>query len=380
MWQASLARHVRVLILDTYYPAFLRAHYGERPGLAERSYAEQLQSLLGRFFGTSDAYSNHLRELGHEAWDVIPNCEPLQRAWLSENGGGKRLLRLATRAPGRIGAGAAFALSRRTAQVQIEALDPDVVYCQDLGFFSPVELDRLRGDGRFVAGQIASAAPSHELLRKFDLITTSFPHFVDRFRDLGIDTEYLQIGFYERVLDAVPVVDAPREHGVVFAGGLNPNVHPGGVALVDRLVRELPLELWGYGAEQLPPDSPIRARWQGEAWGMDMYRVLADSRIVLNRHIESAEGHANNMRLFETTGMGALLITEAADNLGDLFEPGSEVVTYDSPDDLVAKVRHYLGHEDERAAIAAAGHSRTMRDHTYEKVIAELAAILEKRL
>src|SRR6476659_3525162 len=77
---------MRVLIFDTYYPAFLRAHYDERPGLAERPYAEQLQSLLGRFFGTSDAYSHHLRLLGHEAWEVIPNCAPLQHAWMREHG------------------------------------------------------------------------------------------------------------------------------------------------------------------------------------------------------------------------------------------------------------------------------------------------------
>jgi hypothetical protein len=245
-------------------------------------------------------------------------------------------------------------------------------------FFRPAELERMRREGRLVVGQIASAAPEADVLRQYSLITTSFPHFVERFRSLGIDTEFLQIGFYERVLEELPV-DGPREHGVVFAGGLNPNVHPGGVALVERLVRELPLEVWGYGADQLPDDSPIRARWNGEAWGVDMYHVLAHSRIVVNRHIEAAEGNANNMRLFETTGMGALLVTDAAPNLADFFEPGREVVAYESPDDLVEKVRHYLEHEDERAAIAAAGHARTMRDHTYARVIADLAAILEKR-
>ena len=64
-----------------------------------------------------------------------------------------------------------------------------------------------------------------------------------------------------------------------------------------------------------------------------MYRVLARTRVAMNRHGDIAEGHANNMRLFEATGAGALLATEAADNLPELFEPGREVLAYRDADD-----------------------------------------------
>ena len=80
-----------------------------------------------------------------------------------------------------------------------------------------------------------------------------------------------------------------------------------------------------------------------------MYRLLRDARISLNRHIAEAEGHANNMRLYEATGVGSLLLTDEGSNLAELFEPGREVVTYAGVDDLVEKARHYLAHEDERA-------------------------------
>ena len=39
----------------------------------------------------------------------------------------------------------------------------------------------------------------------------------------------------------------------------------------------------------------------------------------------------------------------------------------------------YLAHEDERARIAAAGRTRTLRDHTYEIRIRELLGLLEAR-
>jgi spore maturation protein CgeB len=180
------------------------------------------------------------------------------------------------------------------------------------------------------------------------------------------------------VLDRVEL--AERTHDAVVVGGVNPGVHPAGTALIERLCAAKLIDVWGYGADTLPAGSPILERHRGEAWGLDMYRVLARARIVVNRHIEAAEGFANNMRLYETTGMGSLLLTEEAPNLPGLFEPGREVATYASEDELVAKLRHYGDHEDERAAIAAAGHARTVREHTYERRIAELAEMLQGRL
>jgi spore maturation protein CgeB len=353
---------VRVAIVDTYYPAFLAAHYAERPGLASRPYEEQLRSLMERQFGTSDAYSHELRGLGHEAADFIVNAPELQQAWR-----GRRML------PGAWGR---RRFLHRTAMAQIRDYEPDVVYIQDLWFFTRAELDELRGQGRLVVSQIASEPPGPDVLRGFDLITTSFPHYVERFRALGVDSEYFPIAFDERILTRI---ERPaRDVDVAFVGGLNPGVHPAGVALLQRLAGRLPLEVWGYGGGDLDP--PLRDRWRGEAWGLDMYRALARARISLNRHIEAAEGNANNMRLFESTGVGSLLVTEAAPNLGDLFEPGREVVAYASEDELVEQVRHFLAHEDERAAIAAAGQARTLRDHTYRRRIAQLAEMLQARL
>ena len=86
------------------------------------------------------------------------------------------------------------------------------------------------------------------------------------------------------------------------------------------------------------------------------------------------------MRLYEATGVGSLLVTDAKQNLAELFEPASEVVTYRDADELVERVRHYLANEDERRAVAAAGQARTLRDHTYAVRMPELAPMLEARL
>ena len=111
-----------------------------------------------------------------------------------------------------------------------------------------------------------------------------------------------------------------------------------------------------------------------------MYGILQESRITLNYHIDLAENYANNLRLFEATGMGTLLLTDTKSNLHELFEPGKEVAVYSSPEECVELARYYVEHESERDAIAKAGQRRTLRDHTYKLRMRELSALLEREL
>ena len=82
------------------------------------------------------------------------------------------------------------------------------------------------------------------------------------------------------------------------------------------------------------------------------------------------------MRLYEATGVGTMLLTDEKDNLGELFAPGRELVTYRDENELVERVNHYLQHDRERREIAAAGQARTLREHTYRHRMKELLAIL----
>lgn len=356
---------MRMLIVDTCYPAFLQSHYDRDPPLREAPYATQWRSLMDTFFGTADAYSYYLDKLGHEAQEVVVNCEPLQRAWAQEHG-------VRTRTVG--------GLRRRTrlddiVAAQVDEFNPDVLYVQNLSALDGRLLRRL-GMGRVIVGQIASEPPPERQLHAFDLLLTSFPHYVKRFRALGISSEYFRIGFDPRILERVG--RRPRDLEIVFVGSLGRGQHGGGNAVIERAAARLPLKVWGPGVSEWPRSSPLRDRYGGEAWGIDMFALLARAKIVLNRHIDVAEDYANNMRLYEATGMGALLLTEAKRNLRELFEPGLEVVTYRDEDELADRALYYLEHEKEREEIAAAGKARTLAEHSYALRMAELFRILAR--
>jgi spore maturation protein CgeB len=108
-----------------------------------------------------------------------------------------------------------------------------------------------------------------------------------------------------------------------------------------------------------------------------MFQILSESKITLNHHGDVAP-YANNMRLFEATGTGALLITDWKPNLAEMFEPGREVVTYHTAEECAEQIGCYLEHEKERDEIAKAGQQRTLREHTYYHRVQELVDLVRK--
>ena len=59
-------------------------------------------------------------------------------------------------------------------------------------------------------------------------------------------------------------------------------------------------------------------------FGKDMYNVLSKTKILINTHIGDTE-FAGNMRLFEGTGLGCLVITDKKKGLEKLFNIGDEI-------------------------------------------------------
>ncbi len=401
--RASAVRVVKWLILNTDYQHFLDSLYASNSGLAAATYDAQMRARNESLFGTADFFSSSLTRFGHEACDVHFNNEPLQRAWALEHGldvaasstittpssmqriraAGNRLpfraLKPLLRPLARL-----YALRRSwlhdvlLAQVKHHA--PDVIVNHDPAAFAPDFLAELRSSTRLLIAQIASPLPPRgsASLTEHDMVVSSLPHFVDRFRAAGMTAEYMPLCFEPRVLASV-APSGTRPIPAAFVGSLSAD-HTERLQLLEHLCDQAGLAVWGASADLLPPASAVRRCHRGQAWGRAMFEVLGDARVALNHHIDAAEGYANNMRLFEATGMAAMLLTDAKRNLGELFVAGTEVMTYESAAECTDILRYYAEHEDERAVIASAGQRRTLRDHTYEQRMPQLVDIVRPRL
>jgi glycosyltransferase involved in cell wall biosynthesis len=194
---------------------------------------------------------------------------------------------------------------------------------------------------------------------------------------MGIRSEYFRIGFDPIVLEELGPTE--RRRPCTFVGGLSA-AHASRTRFLEQLARAVDIEFYGYGADTLDVASPILPRHRGGAWALDMYRALAESVVTVNVHIDVAENYANNMRLYEATGCGAMLVTDAKDNLPELFVPGLEVVAYRDVAEAVDQIRYYVDHPEEAATIARAGQARTLRSHTYRHRMEELVDILSRHI
>ena len=262
-------------------------------------------------------------------------------------------------------------------EAQIRHFEVTILYVQDINWLPAAFLKHVKSYVEMVVGQNACPLAPGLDLSPYDLLLTSLPHYVGRFRSMGVQASYFPIGFDSRLLQRHRT-DGPRPYPLTFVGGLG-GYHSKGSKMLEAIAQELPLQVWGYGGQQLPSSSTLKDRWHGEAWADDMYGLLTKSRITLNRHIDVAEGYANNMRLYEATGMGACLLTDSKLNLPELFEPDREVLTYTSPAEAVSKLKQLLNHPQEAAAIAVRGQQRTPKEHTYIHRMKELVVLLQRR-
>jgi spore maturation protein CgeB len=374
------------MIINTDYSPFLRALYNANRSLLDRilgrklapqgaSYADQLDARNNTLFGGSDFYSRNFKALGHEAAEFHVNNGALQAAWLRE-----RQQEVGVRPP---------IVSPLRSPIEPSNIDleeiivrqaremaPDVILNQAVSEVESRVLERLRPYCKLIVGQIASPYPENEPYTAYDLMISSLPNFVNYYRKRGLVAEPNLLGFERRVLEQVKVEE--RDVPLSFVGSITSD-HGTRYELIDRLARDTDIKIWGRMVS-VSSRSPIMKRYQGEAWGRDMFHVLGRSKITINQHIDIAENYANNMRLFEATGMGAMLITDWKDNIAELFEPGKEVVCYKSVDECLELIEYYSRHEAERAAIAAAGQRRTLQDHSYALVVADQVRIFERYL
>jgi FkbM family methyltransferase len=191
---------------------------------------------------------------------------------------------------------------------------------------------------------------------RFSWAITTDPGAVMKYRERGINHVIRsQWGVNHRLYRPL---DRPRRFPVSFIG--QPHGRRRGV--LDALRREgITVEAWGYGW----PRGKITTRQAVE--------VINESDVNLNLS-NASMGAADQIkgRDFEVPACCALLLTGNVAGLGDYYDLGSEVLTYESDEDLAAKIRWVISHPQEAEQIRQAGYRRVLEAHTYEHRFAEI--------
>jgi spore maturation protein CgeB len=364
---------MKLVLFWSFYEKYTRAFYAKNSQLSQLPYREQLNYLLADYFGWPPALMQRLVDLGHEVEILLVNVEPLQRAWAKENG---------------VSFESDWQFSVPLAQLQQYC--PDVLWIGSMFQYYRGYLEEIRPYCKKIFAWIACPLPKALNLDSVDCILTSHTNFQQHFLAQGKPSELLLPAFESNIAESIG--KRPQDIECSFAGSLSYG-HLQRLQVLKRLVKTTPLTIWGDRPKLRSRGitnpqfvwtylnlHQVHQRTKPSVWGMDMYRTLARSQICVNIHIDVAGGLAGNMRMFEVTGTGSLLITEDAPNLRDLYEPDREVVTYKNTDELIEKINYYLAHPEQRMAIAQAGQAKTLEHYNSLKRAQDLLTIVHRYL
>lgn len=194
-------------------------------------------------------------------------------------------------------------------------------------------------------------------------------HDAEALRTAGLDSRHLPLAYDHRL---VPSPTPDRTPSVTFVGARYPArqdvlVHLRGHGIpvraygrdwsghpVDRL------RTWRVGTPAIPAERDLpRAA---------AYDVMAASAATLNLH---GEQDGFTMRTFEAAGVGGVQLIDRTD-VGDLYEPGTEVLPWAGEDELVELCRRALADPAWSDAVRSAARARTLAEHTFDHRVAVL--------
>ncbi len=365
---------MKIIYFATYYADYLKNFYGNRPHLVEAPYQEQLKALMNDFFGVFGAYTHHANLLGAEAHLIIANAKPLQQAWAKENN-------------------VPFDETHWEFTIpiaQAKQIQPDVFFIGSMFQYYGEFLEAIKPTTKKIYGWISCPIPEGKEPTQLSLVLTSLPSYVDKFRATGYQAELLPAAFDTSILAGLQQYAPAQDIPFSFVGSLSGS-HTKRIELVNYLFQKTPLEIFGLGTENIAIQDrrnflfkrlfthPTRHRLHEAVWGLEMFRTLQRSKITFNAHIDIAGEYAVNMRMYEATGVGTLLLTDGKQSKYRLFDD-HEVVYYDSPEDAVEKALYYLQHDAERQEIAKNGQRKTLTQYSYAENMKLMLAYFQQYL
>lgn len=349
------------------FNAFARLH----PDHVDMNFERMHQAFARQRFIHSNGFPRAMNALGNQAMDIFHDIDPMQMKWAWERG-------------------LPFDETTWHRDIlfhQINHYRPDVVYMVDTDSVEPEVFRNFKTIFPFVKVLAVQRGflQDPEIFRYADVVFSCMPNLVRLFQEAGARARVLYHSFDETILDDLNTQpDAAPGHDMVFSGtsGNSWGGHENRYALLRELISRGRLEAWLF-EPAAPEHAPRQAlaglfpqRVHEPVYGLELFRLLAGSRIVLNTHNDLGANLAGNMRMFEATGVGSCLLTTGGDNLGELYEHGTEVVTYSGLEDCLEKAAYLLEHEDERREIARRGQIKTLERHTILERCREIDAEL----
>ena len=218
-----------------------------------------------------------------------------------------------------------------------------------------------------------------EAMQAFDVLVYCKRYEREAYEALGRPLVYMPLGYCDDVHRPLPSDDSRWACSVGFLGGWEPRrdriLHEVALAGVDLKFRG---GYWDFlqdgtwtlrryvALRQLAAGEPVRihrdevlvSHWQGdEVYGDDYARAITGAKIGLG-FLRQVCPDQHTTRTFEIPACGSLLLADRTDEHREFFAEGREAEFFASSEEMLDKLKFYVGNESARHAIAKAGYDR----------------------
>lgn len=370
----------KVFKASFYYLGALNYFYERNIIPDSAPYETHYQQLMDFSFLWSDWWKKHLEATEKfECTEVVINNPLLQKKWAIQNG---------------IEYNSDWMISILIEQVR--KIQPDIFFTHELRHIDSSVIDKIKEAApsiKYVIGYDGIAQCDTEYFKRYDLVLSCGQFVTDYYKKHGVNSLFLPHAFEDSLLQKL---NFNKKYNSVFTGSmvLFKGGHFSRMRLIAEVIKKCDTEIWvselyqnyrsiGRAIINLSPLDywklmRIALRNNGPAFGLEMYQILANSKITLNTHIDKFSQTAANIRLFEATGVGSMLLTDYKPNIEEYFEIDKEIVVYNSTEECIDKIKYYSKHDSSREKIAIAGQHRTLQNFTYKQSIGKLTNHLIK--
>lgn len=352
------------------------------------NYENIINSIFKEQYSVSNYITEELSKKNYQCNEVIHNYKLLQDKWLEKYGKKN---------------------NEKTILQQIRFYNPDVLFLGDINLISEFTIKKIKKISNVRLILCFHCAPFKkkqvEQLKDVDAIITCTKGYKQKILNFINKDIHIMHHAYKNDENKFEENNG-RNIDVGFVGSLflNKSLHTGRIDIIYELIKKYNnnyvainfskyffIEFFYFIFKLLISFKVIRSFKvfykilyiyifsKKAVFGKDMYRILKKTKILINKHIDDTE-FAGNMRLFEATGSGCLLITDSKKDINKFFNINEEIVIFKNKEDLINKINFYLNYQEKLKKIADAGKKKTITVHNYKNRVSELDIFIKQKL
>ncbi len=364
--------NIKILYYSSVYHELIKNFENTTKNLSDLSFNDHTNIFMEFSRGQEFSYKYYLNEIGYDVNVIYYNYDKLQKKWASE----KKILN---------------SNSYQILEEQIKKIKPTIIYFQNIfllnnDFF--LEIKKKFPFVKLIICWVCSpfSKKQYEIIRNSDLVFTCNHGFLNSLLKLNKRTVKIDHAFDER--NSFNGIN--RTIDLSFNGSIvcNKNFHLNRFETLYYLNKKIPnfniyskiyykMNFFNFlNLNKLIKFYSLKKKIKEPKYGKEYLMQLHKSKICFNSHLD-IDNFSGNMRLFEGTGSGCLMITNYTTDLKNHFND-DEIISYSSKEDALEKIKYFLDNPKEIVNISTRGRNKTHKNHSYRTRVNKINEILIK--